>query len=425
MNLSHVLTLSALFLPQDPAVQDHASRVAWLAEAGHALRTLDLAAEDDADLAPIVAAIGDRRIVCLGEAGHGDGAAFSAKARLARCLHERAGFDVIVFEAGFYECDRAWRLALEGESLVEAALGALQEIWGRSRAVREMLEWMQVELDGERPLRLAGMDLMPTGAHFSAVAEELRGAALEAGVDEPLVASGLAILGDLRGGVGRFMAAGQEEREEALGDIATLRERLLEVSDDPGGRASFFAQVLEGWERFLRMLLTGDMQKPEGGPGLNARDLQMATNLAWLLASDPDLKLIVWGATSHLSRRRDLLEVRTAADMVPCGEHLRRMGVDAYLLGVTAAGGEYGNALVGTTPSALPPAPTGSLEALWAETGCEQAFLDFRGDAPLPDWLTEEVTVRAMGHADVRGGWTRALDGLVFVRTMTPARRVD
>jgi len=49
----------------------------------------------------------------------------------------------------------------------------------------------------------------------------------------------------------------------------------------------------------------------------------MAGNLLWL-AGDcfAGRKIIVWGATSHLSRNRDRLETSAANDMVPMGQEL-------------------------------------------------------------------------------------------------------
>ena len=48
-------------------------RIAWLKNHASALRTLDPADEDFADLAPIGRAIGNARVVFLGESGHGEG----------------------------------------------------------------------------------------------------------------------------------------------------------------------------------------------------------------------------------------------------------------------------------------------------------------------------------------------------------------
>ncbi len=64
-------------------------RIDWLKKHAVAVRTIDPKDDDFADLMPLVKAIGSARVVALGEQSHGDGAAFLAKHRLIRFLHER------------------------------------------------------------------------------------------------------------------------------------------------------------------------------------------------------------------------------------------------------------------------------------------------------------------------------------------------
>ena len=71
--------------------------------------------------------------VLLGEASHGDGAALLAKGRLVRYLHQARGFDVLVWESGFYDLARAdaeymgaVRLLDEIESVDDSGREALQ-----------------------------------------------------------------------------------------------------------------------------------------------------------------------------------------------------------------------------------------------------------------------------------------------------------
>ncbi|MFN8947735.1 MAG: hypothetical protein ACK5YG_08510, partial [Alphaproteobacteria bacterium] len=54
--------------------------------------------DGDADLDHVLKAIGNARIVMIGEPWHGDGAAIALRARLVKRLHEKAGFDVLAFE---------------------------------------------------------------------------------------------------------------------------------------------------------------------------------------------------------------------------------------------------------------------------------------------------------------------------------------
>lgn len=57
------------------------------------------------DLAALGRAIGDRRIVLLGENGHGVGEFSRLRVRLVEWLRREKGFEVVAFESGFHECD--------------------------------------------------------------------------------------------------------------------------------------------------------------------------------------------------------------------------------------------------------------------------------------------------------------------------------
>src|SRR5262245_51557891 len=61
---------------------------------------------DFSDLEPMAEAIGDARIVALGEINHTDGATLVMRNRVIRFLHERMGFDVLAWEAGLVGCRR-------------------------------------------------------------------------------------------------------------------------------------------------------------------------------------------------------------------------------------------------------------------------------------------------------------------------------
>ncbi|MBK8706743.1 MAG: hypothetical protein IPN33_26285 [Saprospiraceae bacterium] len=49
-----------------------------------------------------------KKIVLLGELDHGDGSSFSIKTELIKYLHEELGYNTLVFEASFINCDFLW-----------------------------------------------------------------------------------------------------------------------------------------------------------------------------------------------------------------------------------------------------------------------------------------------------------------------------
>ena len=57
-------------------------------------------------------AIGDSRIVMLGEQDHGDGETFKKKIELVKFLIETKGFNVVAFESDFFAINKVWETDL-------------------------------------------------------------------------------------------------------------------------------------------------------------------------------------------------------------------------------------------------------------------------------------------------------------------------
>src|SRR5262245_36889034 len=153
----------SLSAAEEPTDGEREARITWLKEHAIALRSIDPADEDFSDLEPLRKAIGEARIVQLGEQTHGDGATFHAKARLIKFLHQKMGFSVLAMESGLYDCRKAWELLREGKEPYEAVTHGVMGTWTGSKQFQPVIDYLGTNAKSERPLELCGFDCQFTG----------------------------------------------------------------------------------------------------------------------------------------------------------------------------------------------------------------------------------------------------------------------
>lgn len=404
-----------------PPAELGAKTRAWLEENAVPLKTLRCDAPLD-DLLALKETLADVRIVQLGEESHGDGPAFQAKCRLVKFLHEELGFDVLAFEAGLFECDRANAMLAEGK-VRDAMFASVPGVW-RVAETRPVFQHLADSAKGERPLRLAGWDLQATGGLALELPQAL--AALLGG-DDRLFEGGVALLRETTEAIwnGHYAPTSKSRKAlravlDAIEDAITSKREAL-VSAHGEAETALLERALENF-RLWETSAAG----PKKGKwdAVNARDARMADNFRWLAeVRYPEAKIISWGATMHfIHGAKGIKEGRTSPyrGCRPMGEATRKtFGKQVYTIGFAAHHGKKGTPFWG--PFDIDTAPSGSIEDILHRYGEPLLFVDFRKRGPFHERL--QAGLLGYNRAMV-ARWPDVIDGLVFTDENAPSSYV-
>lgn len=428
------MTLSACFGSVVVAValgaQDSQSApdasTSWLAENAVRVRSWNPAEGDLSDLAPLKTLVGDARVVMLGEQAHAEGETFLGKTRLIRYLHEEMGFDVLCFESGLYDCERAWQSLKAGEDAWSAMSTAVFPIWMKAEELRPLSEYLGREAKGARPLELCGYDCQLTGSqsrdHLLAEITALNAKASP----PPLDAEGLERIGALIAAFKSGKAPPADDRTAIEAALTTLRDALTpeRFPTVPERDRAFWRQMIASMPALLTMLANAgrtDILLPEM---FNPRDEQGGETMVWLARERyAGRKIIVWAASMHCVRHPETI---TSGLPGLSYEGVRTMGTVAadalgeqvFVLSFTSGAGTAGNAFGKSWP--VPEPPTDSLEARLARASLGPAIVPLRG-APAGSFAAGTFVARPLGNAPMTATWSRHVDAFAFTPVMRPA----
>ena len=375
------------------------------------------------DLQFLKGVIGDRRLVQLGESGHGVAEFDSVKVRLVQFLHQQMGFDVIAFESGLYECFRADERTgeLAADALMRQCIFA---VWHTEETL-PLFDYIKATRGTGRPLILAGFDTQfSTGEAYrgeSSRPGELRG--LLDVVDPALAQEAYALDAELL----RLVSLNRDTaRAEIAGKVAAMTagyEEIADLIDREGGRLEgafpsrpLFPQVMGQAMRMAPSLIRSLAGSASEYGAI--RDEGMADNITWLTRQlYPDRKILIWAHNYHI--QHDATEL--APPSVNMGYHVaRRHRDELYTVGLFMYWGKAAwndRSVYDVTPPA-----TGSLEALLGRTSAPASFVDLLGQSSSPGsaWMFQQIPSKSWGSRDEMLTHRRQYDGILFVDEVHP-----
>lgn len=384
---------SAALAANVAAAQPQDDLQAWLASHIAPVRTIDAADEDFSDLEPLGDAVGAAQLVQLGEPSHGAGACFAAKARIVKYLHQRRGFDLLIWESGLYDVALAEAAMRGTDDAMTAARRGVFALWSMAAEVKPLFEYVKASQATMRPLEMAGFDMQVTADGSTArFAEDLR--AFAAGLRDRVLRERVAALAEqglaARERLFATKFTGQADLDaltaatKDLGALIVDRRADFELVRGPLG-TDFMAHAISNMAADAAFRAEFAHAPATTAARESSRDALNAVNLRWLLEKQyAGRKAIAWAHDVHVmnayydSNFRTVHLEQRSGDMKPTGTFIADwLGGQVYTIGMTTFQGEDGFAMGGpATPVA--PAPDGSLEARMHALGHPYAFVDLR-----------------------------------------------
>jgi erythromycin esterase len=403
--------------------QTRDERVKWLQQHSIPIRTASPADTDFVDLDAVGSAIGDARIVMLGEATHGAGTTFLMKTRLIKYLHERKGFDVLAFESGLFDMEVAWRFLAKGDDPVASVRSGVFSVWSDSKQFDPLIDYLGAQARTRNPLRLAGFDNQITGFGGRVYwTTDLDQFVREKQLPIAASPSWKSVLFTLRGITYSIPLVlptpAEHSRLMAALDSIDAQMARLPRSDET---TEFWKQNLRSIRAHIWSMQSTD-QRAAAVESSNTRDAQMAENLSWLLNKPlAGKKVIVWSATSHNARNIASAGVPTYQQYVTMGEIVsKEFGNQIFNIAFVASEGMQGLWMQQPSPIRL---HTESLEVLWASTTHDFAMLNFRNLPRGGEWVRDTMKAGAFGFASLTAPWPKLVDALLYTRVMEPSTK--
>ena len=399
------------------------------------LRTVDPSGPLD-DLAWLDQAIGDSRVVAIGEAAHYNREFFQLRHRLLRHLAERHGFRAYAMESGFVEGQRADDWVRGGEDqlgqVMASGMTSLMGLWTQMRA---QLEWMrQHNRTAARPVGFYGIDLPGSmvsllpglDAVLGYLAEADPGFRADPGIRETASAFAATSAFSAPAAIAAYAQLAPASRDALTAGLADLTAHIT------SRRRDYLRRTRSGgYERALRSLhitaaldaMARDMARGDQHEMMLSRDATIADTVEWILRRED--RIVLAAHNGHVQRWPGTLPgMPPAATM---GMHLAdRLGQDYLVIGTTSGTGQTLNTApdfyAGQLFTELAEAPRpGSLDALMTASHDGPFATDLRRLSPADVAAVRAVSQQRYGayYSDLSP--LDAYDLVVHLPHVTPA----
>lgn len=381
----------------------------------HEVQAISFDAERmDGELDALGTALADVQILLLGENGHGVKEFTESKVKLIEWLHREHGFELVVFESGLFECDRAWRHIARME--VADALKACLRYPFEHAELLPLFEFIRAKQGSAAPLALSGMDFQAQGFDSELrpveTFERLHDADSALARRLARADSGLYLVPQ-HGGLGDSIYA------FAYRNAERLKADYRSAAELTSGPTSLVFRLSMGW--IDRLAIRGEAEARGDGrlPSryFEIRDEWMARAVSALADSiGPRKKVVVWLHNDHARYGR--FPAASSDSIRSTGGYLRDWyGAKVFSIGFFMRRGIVADNARRSRP--LVPIPSDGLEAYLSRAPATYLVLRSNRDPEVTKWANTEQPYLRMGLDTMTLTPAREFDALFFVDSVS------
>ncbi|MFV8354378.1 erythromycin esterase family protein [Flavobacterium sp. XS2P14] len=379
--------------------------------------------------------IKSKKIVLLGEQSHGDGATFDEKVEIIKYLHEKLGYNTIVFESGFYDHYKAFKQYSENKSNISIFSEAVFGIWSDTKAFQNLMNYVNERAKQNDPIKILGFDSQEGSIFKNHYIDDL----IKLFQNRKITFSESVITSIEKSFVSRDLedvASNKKDSLELYKNFDLIMDSFNKIEnvnfDEKIMKQVFISKIADVSFDIMQL------QKQKIAVQ-NPRDEQMAKNLIFLSEIYPNEKMICWGASYHFSKNINQIEYTDQTEdyfkqyanneikntgytdyktgdgskllegAIPMGELLKKhFGEQIYSIAFSSYEGEYG--IVDEKPVPILKPPFNSIEQQLNDKPNSKTFFEFNKNE------NNSYYCSALGNIPFKAKWSFIFDGLLFIK---------
>lgn len=414
-----LLTDEEMLTEEDPnAPEENPAWAQWIKSNNIAVRSLE--AENFSDLKLLAPYLADRRIVQLGESGHGVAEFNKAKVRLIKFLHEVMGFNVIAFESALFECfyTNEHVSSLTPHDMMVNSIFGVWHTW----EVLPLFEYIKEVRKAGTPLTLAGFDIQVSSSKGVSHRPEFLRRLLN-GVDTDFADHVYDVDSQFISNyndadyIRENKAALIAEYESIADFIDEHRQELVASSHGDPSVPAVARQI--AWSVTMNIEEMSAYHEGLLVQAYEVRDKNMAENVKFLVNElYPEDKIIIWAHNLHISHDRRSMPGWSANSM---GKWIvESYRPELYTIGLYMYRGKA--AWNTREVYEITPVAKGSIESVLYRTRRKHCFVDMLGRERDEgnSWMFELVTGKYWGRTDWPLVPRNQYDAILFIDTVNP-----